>query len=237
MTMEYIVESDRRGSKGQMYRAGVRAVLPLLVGVAPFSFITGVAAVAAGIPEALSASMSVVIYAGASQMATASLVESNAALWVVVLSAWTINLRFVMYSAALAPSLKHLPLRWKAPLAYMLSDHAFAATINRLNEGVRHPEYYFLGAVSSIWSLWLVCATAGVYLGAMIPASWGLEFAAPLSLMGLALMGIRGPATAAAGVTGAVVSLLASGVPYNLGIMVAAAAGIGAGLAVQRRWV
>ena len=54
--------------------AGTRASLPLLVGIVPFGVICGVAMVASGIPPLAALFMSLVVFAGASMVASAQLI-------------------------------------------------------------------------------------------------------------------------------------------------------------------
>jgi predicted branched-subunit amino acid permease len=60
------------------FYAGARATLPVLLGIVPFGVITGVAMVASGIPPLVAMLMSVVVFAGASMVASAQLLTSQA---------------------------------------------------------------------------------------------------------------------------------------------------------------
>ena len=93
--------------------AGVRAVVPLLVGVFPFGMIYGALAQAAGIPPVQAQAMSAIVFAGSSQFVTTQLVGADAPGLVIVLTIAIINLRHALYSASVAPYLKQLPMRWK----------------------------------------------------------------------------------------------------------------------------
>jgi predicted branched-subunit amino acid permease len=154
------------------------------------------------------------------------------ALWLVmVLTAWTINLRFTMYSATLAPYLQKEPLLRKAPFAYILSDQAFGVTMSHFaNEMPANPAWYYYGAATTVWATWNISAIAGALLGTLVPASWGLDFAFPLSFMALMFAALRDRPTVLAAVVGGLAAVLAKGLPYNLGLVLAALLGIGAGM-------
>jgi predicted branched-subunit amino acid permease len=109
----------------------MRASLPLLVGVVPFGLVAGVAAVDAGLSPAAAFGMSVVVFAGASQLAVIELLRSDTPLVVVVLTGVVVNLRMLMYSASIAPYFQRYRTRWKALLAYFLTDQAYAVAIAR----------------------------------------------------------------------------------------------------------
>jgi predicted branched-subunit amino acid permease len=122
------------------FLAGVRAELPLLVGVIPFGMIYGVLARNAGLPAGLSQAMSAVIFAGSAQFVTIQLAASGTPLLPIVITAIVVNLRHALYSASVAPYIQHLPRRWKLLLAYLLTDEAYAVTITRyLDDDGRPP--------------------------------------------------------------------------------------------------
>ena len=87
--------------------------------------------------------MSLIVFAGASQLAGLQLLGQGAVWWVIVLTAWIINVRFMLYSASLSPHLEKVPLKGKMPLAYLLTDQAYAVSIVEFEEervpvGLRH---------------------------------------------------------------------------------------------------
>jgi predicted branched-subunit amino acid permease len=151
--------------------------------------------------------------------------------WIImVLTAWIINLRFTMYSATLAPYLQKLSVRQKALLAYMLSDQAFGISMSYFvtNKKVNHRWYYF-GAALIIWVAWQISAVIGALLGALVPASWGLDFAFPLSFMALMFAALSDRPTVVAALASGIIAVLAKGLPYNIGLVLATSLGILAG--------
>src|SRR5579875_3989634 len=98
---------------------GMRAELPILVGVVPFGLIYGVAALQAGIAAPLAQAMSAVIFAGSAQFITAQLVGAGIPALVIILTGVIINLRHLLYSASVAPYIRPLRLPWKVLLAYL----------------------------------------------------------------------------------------------------------------------
>ena len=116
-------------SNQKSFWAGVRAELPLLIGVAPFGMIYGVLALNAGLSPAPAQMMSSIIFAGSAQFITAQLLREAAPGLVIVLTIAVVNLRHMLYSASMAPYLQALPMRWKALLSYLLTDEAYAVTI------------------------------------------------------------------------------------------------------------
>ena len=213
---------------------GARDTVPILLGVVPFAMICSVAAVSVGLTPLEAMGMSFIVYAGASQLAVLQLLGEGAVWLVMVLTAWTINLRFTMYSATLAPYMQKEPLLRKAPFAYILSDQAFGVTMSHFtNELPANPAWYFYGSAAAVWVTWQVSSIAGALLGKLVPTSWGLDFAFPLSFMALMFAALKDRPAVLAAVVGGLTAVLAKGLPYNLGLVLAALLGIGAGILAE----
>jgi len=218
------------------FLAGVRAELPILLGVIPFGLIFGAVAISAGLPASLAQAMSSVIFAGSAQFIAAELMGIGTPALVLLMTTFIVNLRHLLYSASLAPHVNKLPLRWKMLLAYLMTDEAYAVTIIHYNEGrtpaaTRH--WFFLGAGVALWTTWQATTAIGIFLGASIPASWSLDFALALTFTGLVVPTLRDRPHVAAALTAGLVAVLAASWPYKLGLIAAAIAGILVGTALE----
>ena len=221
-------------TKHRNFIDGARDSLPILLGVVPFALICSVAAVGVGLTPVEAIGMSFIVFAGASQLAVLQLMGQGAVWLVMVLTAWVINLRFTMYSATLAPYLQKEPLYRKAPFAYILSDQAFGVSMSHFaNEIPTNPAWYYYGVAAAIWLTWNISSIAGALLGTLVPESWGLDFAFPLSFMALMFAALRDRPTVLAALVGGTSAILVRGLPYNLGLILAALLGIGAGLLAE----
>jgi len=219
------------------FAAGVRASLAVLAGVVPFGLVCGVALAASGIAPAAAVAMSLLVFAGASMIAAAQLLAAGTPAALVVLAAFCINLRFAMYSATLRPHFGGMPLRWRLGLAYLLADNPYALALARFAERpAALPERlgFYLGASLPVWGAWQIAVAAGAYGGARLPAHWKLEFAAPLAFIAITVPFLRGRPAVAAALASAVTSVALAALPWRLGVVVAAAAGIGAALLAER---
>jgi 4-azaleucine resistance transporter AzlC len=217
---------------------GVRAISPLLVGVAPFGVIYGVLAIASGVPPLAAQAMSFIVFAGSSQFLLAQLFAAGAPGAIMVASVALVNLRHALYSASMAPHLAHLPRRWKLALAYLLTDEAYAAAILRFQDAPARPNrhWYLLGAGGTLWLSWQLSTAGGVVLGAEIPRGLPLDFALPLTFIAIVVPMIRARAALAAAATAGAVALACAGWPYKLGLLAAGISGIVVGwLACGRR--
>jgi 4-azaleucine resistance transporter AzlC len=220
------------------FLAGVIAELPLLLGVFPFGMIYGVLALQSGISPAPAQAMSSILFAGSAQFIAAQLFGQAVPVPVIVLTAFVVNLRHALYSASLAPYVKHLSKPWKAILAYLLTDEAYAVVVMRYQiKGVEaFTHWYFLGAGLGLWSCWQFSTALGIFLGAQIPASWGLDFTLALTFIALVVPALKDRPGVAAALTAGVVAILAYPLPYKLGLIAAALAGIAVGLWSEGQW-
>ncbi|MBT8217033.1 MAG: AzlC family ABC transporter permease [Acidimicrobiia bacterium] len=215
---------------------GVRSVAPPLLGVAPFGLIFGVTAAGSSVGGGLGYGTSLIIFAGAAQLATVQLLTAGSAAAVVIATALVINARHLMYSVALAPHFREFPTGWRLLLPYILTDQAFAVSIIRY-ESVSDPLYrrwYYVGGAMTLWTTWQVTTAAGVILGASVPAAWSLDFAIPLVFLALLVPALRDHPGVAAAIVGGVVAVAAANVSYNLGLIIGAVCGIAAGVIVER---
>jgi len=213
---------------------GVRAVAPIVVGIVPFGLVAGATAVDAGLTLLDAVGLSVVVFAGASQLAAIGLFGEGAPLALVVLTVLVINLRLVMYSASLAPELLDEPRRWRALSAYLLTDQAYALSVTRFERepGTSRRPFY-LGAAAPLWVVWQVCTVVGAVVGARVPPWLPLDFAVPLTFLALLVPAVKGRATAAAAAVGGGVATVGVGLPLEAGLMVGAVAGVLAGVLAE----
>jgi len=207
---------------------GVRAEVPLLVGVFPFGMIYGALALNAGLDKLASQMMSSIVFAGSAQFVAAQLVHDAAPGFVIVLTIAVVNLRHMLYSASLAPYLSALSTRWKLLLSYLLTDEAYAPTVIKYErDGVQPFSHWFLlGAGLALWSTWQVSTALGIFLGTAIPESWSLDFALPLTFIAMVIPVLKGRPYIAAALSAGVVALAAHTLPFRLGLILAALVGI-----------
>lgn len=216
---------------------GVRAEIPLLIGVFPFGMIYGALALDSGLSVFASQMMSSIVFAGSSQFITTQLVHEAAPGLVIVLTIAVVNLRHMLYSASLAPYLKHLSMKWKTLLSYLLTDEAYAPSIIQYEkEGVKPFSHWFLlGAGLSLWSTWQASTALGIFLGAEMPDEIPLEFALPLTFIAMLVPILKKRPMIAAALSAGVTALLAYHLPFKLGLILAALVGISVGTALEGR--
>ena len=213
------------------FRQGVLALAPLLIGVAPFGLIYGALALNQGLSPSAALAMSSIVFAGSAQFLLCQLLGLGAPLGVIVAEVGLLNLRHGLYSAALAPRIAHLPWRWKYGLAYLLTDEAYATIAGRdpTADTGAYRHWFYLGAGLALWGGWQLSTAAGVLLGARLPADWPLDFALPLTFIAIVVPLIRTRTLWIVALTAGGVALLAAGLPFKLGLLIAALAGMTVG--------
>lgn len=217
--------------------AGAQAQAPLLIGAVPFGLINGIAAVGAGMPPIAAQAMSSVVFAGSAQFVISQLVAAGSPGLVIVAMVFVINLRHMLYSASLSTHLASLSMRWRALLAYLLTDEAYAASITQYPK-LPTPAlkgWHLLGSGLTLWISWQLSTAVGVFLGASVPSSWPLDFALPLTFIALLVPALVDRASLTAAVVAGMVVLLTMQLPFKLGLIVAALVGMLVGLAVEQR--
>lgn len=212
--------------------AGVRAELPILLGVIPFGMIYGASALSAGLSPVQAQTMSAIVFAGSAQFVLTQLIAGGAAPFVMILTVLVVNLRHLLYSASVAPHLQSLSRGWQMVLAYLLTDEAYVVAITQfVKETSAIAKGWFLaGAGLALWTTWQLSTAAGVFLGQQLPTAIPLDFALSLTFIAIVVPLLRDRAGIIAAVVAGVVMILAVNAPLNLGLVIAALAGMVAGV-------
>ncbi len=204
---------------------GFRHGAPFVLVVGPFAVLFGVLATEAGLNVLETLTFSLVVVAGAAQFTALQLMSEDAPTLIVLVSALAVNLRMAMYSAALTPYLGQAPLWQRALIAYVVLDQSYACASvefeTRTEMSTAERVAYFVGTSASVVPTWYACTLFGAVIGTQIPESWALDFALPITFLALMAPMLRTPAHLIAAFVSVVVSLLAAGMPYSLGLLVA----------------
>ncbi len=222
-----------------VYLRGVRDGLPFVLVVVPFALVFGVVAVEAGLTLSQTMGFSVLVIAGAAQIAALQLMVENAPLLVIVATALAVNLRMAMYSASLAPHLGAAPIWKRAVVAYLNVDQTYAMSMIRYEAepGMTISEKlaYFFGLATPVVPLWYAASLVGAVAGARFPDWLALDFAVPITFLALVAPMLKSLAHVAAALTSVVLALTLAGLPFNTGLLVAGfcAMLVGAGVEVM----
>ena len=210
----------------------LRSAIPLFVPAIPFALVLGVAITESAMPAAIGWSTNIGVFAGAAQLATVSL-AATATWFTLVATAAVINLRHVMYSAALSPRFGDQPrwFRWIGP--FLLIDQLFALANARTELDADRWRRFYLTAGIFYFTSWTTAVTLGLVVGSAIPTEWRLDVAPAIMFAGLVVLGLTNRPGIVAALTGAIVCFLALEVPNNGGILIGAVSGVLAGFAAD----
>ena len=221
---------------------GLREMAAVSPGLAAWGLMTGVAMVKSGMSPFEAVAMSLLVFAGSSQLAAMPLMAAGAQVWVILATSFCVNLRFVVFSAHMRPYLMHLPLRWRLFHGYLTADLSYVLFTRHyhhppLDEAERRDQVAYLSGGSLFnWVSWQGASLLGIALANVIPTHWGLGFAGILALLGvgcsLASSHLRRVSAAVAGMA----AVVAYALPLKLNIVVAIASAVALCLILEASW-
>jgi len=173
--------------------SGFSASLPIAMGYFPISFSFGVAATQGGFSVIEAFSLSLIIYAGASQFLALALLTSGAPLLVSAFTLIAMNLRHVLYGPALMREAgDKASTRHAWAWAFGLTDEVFGQALGALARGQKFSEPYMFGLGIGAYASWLSGTAVGAFAGGGALDGWpaisaGLGFMLPALFLALLL--------------------------------------------------
>ena len=180
--------------------------------------------------------MNLLVFAGTAQLGTLPLIAAGAPLWLIMVTALVLNLRFVIFSAALAPAFAGVPILRRMACGYLLVDGVFAVGAQRMLAS-DDPDWrlgFFLAPSVYAWLLWQTFVLCGVLGAAAIPRDWSLEFMATIALITLLVPIASSRPMLVAALVGGLAAVLLRGMPLRLGMIAGILLGIVAGFLAER---
>ena len=225
--------------------AGAKAITPLVIGAIPLGLIFGTLAQSSGLSFSGAIAMSALVFAGSAQFIALGLLATGTALPTIILTTLVVNLRHLLYSLSLVNHVKDLSPIWKVVLGFWLTDEVFAVVINHYRKSDRdssrrhrrYQHWYYLGAAIFMYTNWQICTLIGLTLGHLIPdaAGWGLDFAMSVTFIGMVMPYLKNRSMFIAVIVSGVTALLTHNLPHQSGLIVAAMAGITAGVVTKKQ--
>lgn len=221
---------------------GARDSMVVAPSFLPFGVVCGVASVSAGLSTGAALALPALVYGGSSQAVLTQFIEGEGSLWVAVLSGCVVNLRMAVYSAAMSSQVRGYSLARRMLVAAFLVDNSFAFVQKRQLEQPQDPHLiaYYFGLSAVLWPCWVLFCAIGVFAGNIVPSSWQLEFAIPLSFIAICASSVRSAPMLMAAAVGGIASVLLFALPLKLGLIAACVAGLLAGVATEKgmlRWM
>ena len=178
-------------SRPSWLRGVVRAA-PIVMGYIPIGFAYGVLAQQAGLNLFNTLAMSVIVYAGSSQLIATGLFAAGVPAWTIIATTFVVNLRHLLFSAALSPYLKGWRKGELAAFAYELTDESFALHSAAFAEGMP-PKAEIFGVNLTAQLSWIFGGALGALVGSWISdvRPLALDYTLPAMFIGLLVMQIK----------------------------------------------
>ncbi len=234
--MRAVVSNYLALTRDPEFRRGAREMMGITLGISAWGLVTGVAMVKSGLSVGMALLMSLVVFAGSSQLASLPLIAAGAPMWVLWATAFCVNLRFVIFSTQWRMYFGHLPRARRMKIAYFAADLNYVAFLKRFPDGKPAPEQepYFWGGVALNWCAWQIPSIAGILLANHVPTEWGLGFAGVLALLGLSYSLLKDRNTWVTAAVAGCAAVAAYALPLRLNIIVAIAVAVAVGLMMEK---
>lgn len=222
------------------FAKGARDLAPQALGIAAWGLMTGVAMAKSGMSLVECVVMTLVVFAGSSQLAAIPLIVAGAPAWVILATGFCVNLRFVVFSLHLRPFLIHLPLWRRLGHGYLTADVSYVLFTKRFTQPGDTPqdklaqEAYLAGNDGLNWFSWVTSSLVGITLANGIPPAWGLGFAGILCLLGIQCSLASSRMRILSSVVAGAAAVAAYALPLKLNIVVAIAVALILCLTVER---
>jgi len=165
-----------------------RQALPIILGYVPVGFAYGVLAQKSGLSGINTILMSILVFAGSSQLIAVGLFAAGTAPVAIVATTFIVNLRHLLMSAALAPFLRAWSKTRLALFAYQLTDETFALHAGRFaRDETGAAETFGINVIAQ--SAWVCGTVLGLAASTLITdiRPIGLDYALPAMFIALLL--------------------------------------------------
>jgi predicted branched-subunit amino acid permease len=214
------------------FQEALRAGAPAMPGIFAWGMVAGMAMMQSGLTLWQAIGMTFIVFAGSAQLAALPLIAAGAPAPVVFLTALVVNLRFVIFTATLGPHFAHLPWYRRLWYGYLSGDLIMGFFPQRfpghtLNQPTGKAGF-FTGITYPTWLAWQVGSVAGILLARQVPSAWGIGFAGTLALLAVMIPMVVNAAALGGVIVAGAVAVVAYGLPYKLGLLLALLAGMAA---------
>lgn len=194
------VDDTAPPARSSRFVRGLRLGMPVFFGYMPVGIAFGIVATTAGYSVVQAIACSGLVIAGAGQFIAVNLAQAGAGAAAVILATGIVNLRYLLFSATLAPYLRDAP-RWRQlPLAFTLTDETFGINVTDLQAGTAD-DFSMMGVGAVSWVGWTLGTSIGAGAASLVgdPTKWGVDFAMPAMFTALLVAQVTGRKYALAG--------------------------------------
>ena len=172
------------------FLGGLKTSVPVMMGFIPVAIAFAIMASTAGLDGFESVAMSVMVYAGASQMMAVGMIAEGAGYLAIVVATFIMNFRHFIMSTCVFERLKRngkkTGLAMKLFCSFGVTDESFA--IFTTSDTKKCDKWYFTGVFLGPYLSWILGTLVGVLLGAVLPEIVSNSLGIALYAMFIALL-------------------------------------------------
>ncbi|PGV46013.1 AzlC family ABC transporter permease [Bacillus sp. AFS037270] len=154
------------GRESSEFKKGIQAGVSIGIGYFPIALTFGLLAKTSGLSIYETVLMSLIVFAGAAQYISLSLIAYGTGIFEIILTTFIVNIRHFLMSATLNEKVEEDHLLNKLVYAFGITDETFSVAATRGNSVTTG---YMFGIISVSYSSWVVFSGVGHLIGASLP--------------------------------------------------------------------
>ena len=187
-------------------KTGFMEALPLAIAIAAYGLSYGVLATQAKFALVSIVAMSLLVFSGSLQMVAVGMVMAGASLATLLITSVLLNLRNLLYGAALSEGLAPAK-KWMWLLAFGVSDEPFVLGSSRFKKYGPDPLYFGV-VLATFYIAWALSSFLGGLIGNQVdPQKWGLDLAFPITFVAILISSLTEKPAVATAITAVILSI------------------------------
>ncbi|MGJ7910276.1 AzlC family ABC transporter permease [Neobacillus sp. LXY-1] len=154
------------GKEATQFRKGIQAGITIGIGYFPIALTFGLLAKSSGLTIYETVLMSLIVFAGASQYISLSLITYGTGIFEIILTTFIVNIRHFLMSATLNERTEEDLLLNKMLYSFGITDETFTVAATR-EETVTSG--FMVGLITVSYSSWVIFSGVGHLIGASLP--------------------------------------------------------------------
>lgn len=167
------------------FKKGFQAGISIGIGYFPIALTFGLLAKTSGLTIVETILMSLIVFAGAAQYISLSLLAYGTGIFEIILTTFIVNIRHFLMATSLNEKSEADPIVKKVIYAFGITDETFSVAATK--EGTVSSGYMF-GVISISYSSWVVFSGLGHLIGASLPHTLQESMAVALYAMFIGLL-------------------------------------------------
>ena len=175
-----------RNSNLKQYLYGLKCAIPVLVGFLPVSISFAIMAAGAGLNVFETVFMSLLVFAGASQIMSVGMIASGAGALPIIIATFVLNLRHIIMSTCVFKKFKVKKIGLKFLYSFGITDETFALFTTAKEEN--NNGFFLLGLQTVTYSSWVIGTLIGAFATNFLPKIISDSFGIALYALFIALL-------------------------------------------------